>query len=59
MFADLCFCCIILLVDEISNNKSDVLPMTTEHDIVINFDSVSQELVGCWTVGNWYNYMKP
>ena len=54
MFADLCFCCIILLVDEISSNKFDVLPMTTEHDIVINFESVSQELVGCWTVGNWY-----
>ena len=54
MFVDLCFCCIILLVDEISNNKFDVLPMTTEHDIVINFESVSQELVGCWTVGNWY-----
>ena len=54
MFVDLCFCCIILLVNEISNNKFDVLPMTTEHDIVINFESVSQELVGCWTVGSWY-----
>ena len=50
MFADLCFCCIILLVDEISSNKFDVLPMTTEHDIVINFECFSRVgwVLDCW-----------